>query len=106
MAVVNAPGSEIVLTPFLELARAYRAVFFDSYGVLRAGDAVLPGVRGALAGLAELGMPAWVLTNDASRGQAGLAEVFTHTEAHVVAFANPITGGESACSVYVGRSPR
>ena len=38
--------------------------------------------------------------------EAVLAEVFTHTESHVVAFANPITGGESACSVYVARSPR
>ena len=76
MASVNAPSPEIALTPFLELARRYRAVFFDSYGVLRVGDAVLPGVPAALAGLAELGIPAWVLTNDASRGQEGVAAVF------------------------------
>ncbi len=33
-----------------------------------------------------------------------LAEVFTTSAAHVVTFANPLTGGESANTVYVARS--
>lgn len=35
-----------------------------------------------------------------------LAQVFTHTESHVVSFDNPVTGGESACTIYVGREIR
>ncbi|MBL4846161.1 MAG: HAD-IIA family hydrolase [Planctomycetes bacterium] len=61
---------------FLEIARGYRAVFFDSYGVLRVGDHVLPGVAGALAALEAAGIPYWVLTNDASRDRAGVAAAF------------------------------
>ncbi|MET7950196.1 spermidine synthase [Micromonospora sp. NPDC005324] len=35
---------------------------------------------------------------------AALAEVFTSVRAHVVPFANPLTGGESANTVYVART--
>jgi len=64
------------IEPFLDVARRYRAVFFDSYGVLRVGDEVLPGVAEALAGLSEAQIPYWVLTNDASRGREGVAAAF------------------------------
>lgn len=37
---------------------------------------------------------------------AVLREVFDDVEAHVVSFANFLTGGQSACTVYVARSPR
>jgi HAD superfamily hydrolase (TIGR01450 family) len=64
------------IEPFLEVASRYRAVFFDSYGVLRVGDEVLPGVAEALAGLSEAKIPYWVLTNDASRNREGVAAAF------------------------------
>ncbi|MCA2219139.1 spermidine synthase [Jidongwangia harbinensis] len=35
---------------------------------------------------------------------AELAQAFAHAESHVVPFANPLTGGESANTVYVARS--
>lgn len=35
-----------------------------------------------------------------------LGEVFGTVASHVVPFANPYTGGESACTVYVARHPR
>lgn len=68
--------SPMQIEPFLEVARRYRAVFFDSYGVLRVGDEVLPGVARALAALEEAQIPYWVLTNDASRNREGVAEAF------------------------------
>ncbi|SCG56627.1 Spermidine synthase [Micromonospora echinaurantiaca] len=37
--------------------------------------------------------------------EAVLAEVFTTARAHVVPFANPLTGGESANTVYVAQTP-
>jgi spermidine synthase len=35
--------------------------------------------------------------------QAVMAEVFTDCEAPVVSFDNPLTGGQSSCTIYVGR---
>lgn len=35
-----------------------------------------------------------------------LAEAFEHADAQVVTFPNPLTGGESANTIYVGRGPR
>jgi HAD superfamily hydrolase (TIGR01450 family) len=56
--------------PFLPLARRHRAIFFDSYGVLRAASGPLPGAREALETLAAAGIPAFVITNDASKDVA------------------------------------
>lgn len=36
---------------------------------------------------------------------AVLADAFGHTDAHVVTFANPLTGGTAANTVYTGRGP-
>ena len=52
--------------PFLPLACRHRAVFFDSYGVLRTCVGTLPGVLDSLDALAEAAIPCWILTNDAS----------------------------------------
>ncbi len=38
--------------------------------------------------------------------EAVLAQVFSRTQSHVVTFANPLTRGESSCTVYVGRGLR
>ena len=35
-----------------------------------------------------------------------MAEAFEHADAHVVSFPNPLTGGESANTVYLGARPR
>ena len=40
-----------------------------------------------------------------ARFQAGLAEVFATSSSHVVAFANPLTRGESASTVYMALTP-
>lgn len=37
--------------------------------------------------------------------EAVLAEVFHHTETHVVSFANPLIDGESASTIYLGHGP-
>lgn len=37
--------------------------------------------------------------------QAALGEVFADTETHVVTFANPLTGADSASTVYVTQVP-
>lgn len=59
-----------------QIAPHYRAVFCDSYGVLRDARGLLPDAQPALAYLRELGVPLWVITNDASRPARELAPPF------------------------------
>lgn len=59
-----------------QIAPDYRAVFCDNYGVLRDAHGLLPGAQDAIAYLAELGRPLWVITNDASRPARELAPPF------------------------------
>ena len=62
--------------PFLELAMNFRAVWFDSYGVLKDAGGVIAGGPATLAALADAGIEVRVLTNDASRSQGQQAERF------------------------------
>ncbi|HBP19345.1 MAG TPA: hypothetical protein DEA08_16335, partial [Planctomycetes bacterium] len=59
-----------------QIVPRYRAVFCDSYGVLRDAHGLLPDTRAALAYLAQVGCPLWVITNDASRPARELAPPF------------------------------
>lgn len=61
---------------FKEVARNYKTIFFDSYGVLRNYQGVLPGIKEMFAFLHEENINYFVLTNDASRSPAQLAESF------------------------------
>ncbi len=62
--------------PFLNLARQFRAIFFDSYGVLRdSGGAIAGGVE-TVEALRTDGVLIRVLTNDASRSRGQQAEKF------------------------------
>lgn len=61
---------------FKEVARRYKAIFFDSYGVLRNYRGTLPGVREMLQELTNDGIEYFILTNDASRSPLQLAESF------------------------------
>jgi len=61
---------------FKEVARQYKVIFLDSYGVLRNYQGILPGAREMLQFLKEEGITYYVLTNDASRSPAQLAAAF------------------------------
>ncbi|MFZ4455025.1 MAG: TIGR01459 family HAD-type hydrolase [Bacteroidales bacterium] len=61
---------------FKEVAKQYKVVFLDSYGVLRNYQGILPGAREMLQFLKEEGITYYVLTNDASRSPQQLAEAF------------------------------
>ena len=61
---------------FSRVALRYRAIFFDAYGVLRNSSGLIPGVREMLDFLAAHDIDYYVLTNDASRSPARLAEKY------------------------------
>lgn len=64
------------LTPFLPLASSFRAVFLDSYGVLKNYNGLIDGVQHTIASLREKGIAIRILTNDASRSQEQQIESF------------------------------
>lgn len=71
------------------------AAFYEPAGLRRMAELIAPGGIFAL----------WSDDPPDPVFEAALAGVFIDTETHVVAFANPITGGESASTVYVARRP-
>lgn len=59
----------MAILPFLPLARQFRAVFLDSYGVLKNASGIIEGGIEAVAALREANVAIRVLTNDASRSK-------------------------------------
>ena len=60
-------------TSFVEVARRYRAIFFDAFGVLNGLHGMLDGVPALLERLNRQRVPYWVLTNDASMRPENMA---------------------------------
>lgn len=76
--------------------------------VLNAGNAAFYTVEG-LAGVADRLVPGGVfaLWSDEAPDpdfEAVMAAVFDGVEARVVSFDNPLTGGTSSCTIYIGRA--
>jgi len=63
---------------FSELIDGYRAIFFDSFGVLRDARGILDGVAEVLIELKDRGKRVYVLTNDSSRSPQELARALEH----------------------------
>ena len=77
--------------------------------VLNAGNAAFYTVQG-LSGVAARLLPGGVfaLWSDEPPDpdfEAVMAAVFVDCEAQVVGFDNPLTGGRSSCTIYVGKAP-
>ena len=62
--------------PFYEVASRYRAVFFDSYGVLKDSRRVFPEAVATVARLQDQGILTCLLTNDSSKSPEELARPF------------------------------
>ncbi|MEO0469054.1 MAG: HAD-IIA family hydrolase [Bacteroidota bacterium] len=61
---------------FRSIAARYKVIFFDSYGVLKNHEGIIPGVKGLLQWLTDQGVAFYVLTNDASRSPRRLAKYY------------------------------
>ncbi len=65
------------LHSFLSVASGFKAVFLDSYGVLKNYKGLIEGVQNTVVALREKGIAIRILTNDASRSQEQQVESFT-----------------------------
>ena len=59
---------------FKDIVSRYKAVFLDSFGVLRNHQGIIPGIDQTLQFLIDEGIEYFLLTNDASRSPEALAE--------------------------------
>lgn len=64
------------ISSFREVAKNFKVVFLDSYGVLKNHKGLIDGVQDTIAFLRDEGIEFRVLTNDASRSQEQQVEVF------------------------------
>ena len=62
---------------FKSIAKDYKAIFVDSYGVLKSHQGLIDGVQSTINYLRDEGKIFRVLTNDASRSQEEQVEMFT-----------------------------
>jgi HAD superfamily hydrolase (TIGR01450 family) len=61
---------------FATIAQQYRVIFFDAYGVIKNAHGLIDGVADTFQFLREHQIEFFVLTNDASRGPAELANAY------------------------------
>ncbi len=61
---------------FKSIIDKYKVVFFDAFGVLKNYEGLLPGIERTFAYLEEQGKEYYIVTNDASRSPAELAESY------------------------------
>lgn len=61
---------------FLSTVKNFKAVFLDSYGVLKNHQGLIAGVQDSIEFIRDQGIALRVLTNDASRSQQQQVEVF------------------------------
>jgi HAD superfamily hydrolase (TIGR01450 family) len=61
---------------FKSIIDKYKVVFFDAFGVLKTYNGILPGIERTFAYMEEQGKEYYIVTNDASRSPAQLAETY------------------------------
>lgn len=66
----------IRIEDFREIIDNYEVVFFDAFGVLKNYGGLVPGIERTFAYLEEQGKEYYIVTNDASRSPAQLAESY------------------------------
>lgn len=81
---------------FLALAKKYKVIFLDSYGVLKNHQGIIPGAQETINWLRDQDKTIRVLTNDASRSQAQQAIAFERMGLKGIAPEEIITSGMMA----------
>jgi len=82
--------------PFKSVLSKFKAVFLDSYGVIKNHAGLIPDVQETIDHIRLIGMPLWVLTNDASRSPELLAEKFQSQGLRGITSRDIITSGMMA----------
>jgi spermidine synthase len=93
------PSVDVML---VDIDHSPQALLADGHGDFY----TIPGLATAAAALSEQGVFALWSDDPPEDGLLGrLRACFTRARAEVVTFDNPITGGTSACTVYVASTP-
>ena len=61
---------------FQSIAKDYKAIFLDSYGVVKNYNGLIPGIDKTIAWIRDSGKILRILTNDASRSQEQQVQKF------------------------------
>ena len=61
---------------FCSIIDTYKVIFFDAFGVIKNYNGIIPGIHKTFEYLEEKGKEYYIVTNDASRSPAQLAESF------------------------------
>ena len=83
-------------TSFYQIAKRFKAIFFDSYGVLKNHNGVIPGIQKTLDIIRREGILFKVLTNDASRSPELLKAQFEEIGIRGINTSQIITSGMMA----------
>lgn len=91
---------------FNSVLSKYKAVFLDSYGVIKNHAGLIPDVQEAINHIRLIGMPLRVLTNDASRSPLLLAENFDKLGLRGIKPSEIITSGMMAKEYLVNKGKK
>lgn len=82
-----------LIEDFREIIDNYEVVFFDAFGVLKNYGGLVPGIERTFEYLEESGKEYYIVTNDASRSPAQLAESYHKKGLHAITSDRIISSG-------------
>ena len=78
---------------FREIIDNYEVIFFDAFGVIKNYGGLVPGIERTFEYLAEVGKEYYIVTNDASRSPAQLAESYHRKGLNAITAERVISSG-------------
>lgn len=81
------------ITIFKELAKQYKVIFFDAYGVLKNHSGIISGAKEMLAYLKQMNIDFYIITNDASGSPAMLAKYYNDRGIDLIDSENMVSSG-------------
>lgn len=69
---------------FKAVIERYKIIFFDAFGVLKSYNGLVPGIEKTFAYMEAMGKEYYIVTNDASRSPAQLAESYHRLGLHAI----------------------
>src|SRR6201985_2172025 len=78
---------------FKSIVDKYDIIFFDAFGVIKTYQGLVPGIEKTFEYLEQQGKEYYIVTNDASRSPAQLAESFHRTGLSVISADRIVSSG-------------
>src|SRR5476651_709664 len=78
---------------FKSIIDKYKVIFFDAFGVLKNYNGILPGIEKTFEYLEAHGKEYYIVTNDASRSPAQLAESYHRAGLNIISADKIVSSG-------------